>query len=134
MAENLDAVITDLKGGKGLAGKILTDTSLANNLNETMLKIKQVGMEADALVAELGKVAGTISADVNRGKGPLSVLLRDSALVIKLNTSLDNIEKGTEGFNQNMEALKHNFLLRGYFKKQEKKKRKEEAGSTAKDH
>ena len=39
-------------------------------------------------------------------------------------TSLDNIQKGTDGFNQNMEALKHNFLLRGYFKKQEKQRRK----------
>lgn len=35
---------------------------------------------------------------------------------------MEHIEKGTEGFNENMEALKHNFLFRGYFKKLEKKK------------
>ncbi|HCW07282.1 MAG TPA: MCE family protein, partial [Cytophagales bacterium] len=29
-------------------------------------------------------------------------------------------EQGTQRFNENMEALKHNFLFRGYFKKQEK--------------
>jgi phospholipid/cholesterol/gamma-HCH transport system substrate-binding protein len=32
------------------------------------------------------------------------------------------VEQGTAGFNQNMEALKHTFMLRGYFRKQEKKK------------
>jgi phospholipid/cholesterol/gamma-HCH transport system substrate-binding protein len=51
-------------------------------------------------------------------------LLKDTALVSRLNQSLDNILKGTDGFNQNMEALKHNFLLRGYFRKLEKKKNK----------
>ncbi len=35
---------------------------------------------------------------------------------------MDNLQKGTDGFNQNMEALKHNFLFRGYFKNQEKSK------------
>jgi len=39
---------------------------------------------------------------------------------------LDHIEKGTEAFNQNMEALKHSSLLRGYFRKLEKEKQKEE--------
>jgi phospholipid/cholesterol/gamma-HCH transport system substrate-binding protein len=53
-------------------------------------------------------------------------------MAIKLNASLDNIQKGTDGFNQNMEALKHNFLLRGYFRKLEKQKRKEEAKNTVK--
>jgi phospholipid/cholesterol/gamma-HCH transport system substrate-binding protein len=37
---------------------------------------------------------------------------------------MENIKKGTDGFNQNMEALKHNFLLRGYFKSLEKQKQK----------
>jgi phospholipid/cholesterol/gamma-HCH transport system substrate-binding protein len=31
---------------------------------------------------------------------------------------------GTDGFNQNMEALKNSFLFRGYFKRQEKQKAK----------
>jgi phospholipid/cholesterol/gamma-HCH transport system substrate-binding protein len=39
-----------------------------------------------------------------------------------LNESLDNIQKGTDGFNQNMDALKNSFLFRGYFRRQEKQK------------
>ena len=36
-----------------------------------------------------------------------------------------NINEASFRLNENMEALKHNFLLRGYFRKQEKAKLKE---------
>lgn len=38
--------------------------------------------------------------------------------------TMHNIEEGTDKFNENMEALKHNFLTRGYFRKLEKEKAK----------
>ena len=122
LADNLNAIVLDVKSGKGSLGVILTDTSLAKNLNEAVLKIKTVAEKADDLAIELNNMAADIRQDVNQGKGTVNALLKDSLIVIKLNTSLDNIQKGTDGFNQSMEALKHNFLLRGYFRKQEKKK------------
>jgi phospholipid/cholesterol/gamma-HCH transport system substrate-binding protein len=48
----------------------------------------------------------------------------DTNFVHNLNQSLENIRDGADGFNQNMEALKHSSLLRKYFKKQEKEKLK----------
>jgi phospholipid/cholesterol/gamma-HCH transport system substrate-binding protein len=48
-----------------------------------------------------------------------------------LSISMENIKKGTDGFNQSMEALKHNFLLHGYFKNLEKQKQKK-VGTSAK--
>jgi phospholipid/cholesterol/gamma-HCH transport system substrate-binding protein len=52
---------------------------------------------------------------------------------------MDNVQKGTAAFSENMEALKHNFLLRGYFRKQEKAAKKRQtaaaaAGAARKDH
>lgn len=125
LADNLNEIVLDVKSGKGSLGEILTDTALAKNLNEAVLKIKSVADKADDLAVELNEMAADISQDVNQGKGAVNALLKDSMIVIKLNTSLDNIQKGTEGFNQSMEALKHNFLLRGYFRKQDRKKQKE---------
>jgi len=133
MADNLHAIVMDVKNGKGSIGAILTDTSFAQNLNNAIVKIKDVGKEADSLANELNKMVAGIQQDINNGKGTVNALLKDSAMVIKLNASLDNIQKGTDGFNQNMEALKHSSLLRGYFRRQEKQERKAEAKNTAKD-
>ncbi|MBK6938446.1 MAG: hypothetical protein IPH18_17535 [Chitinophagaceae bacterium] len=123
MVKDMHTVITDMKNGKGSLGMILADTTIAYNLNEAVLKIKQVGDNANELASEMARLTAGVKNDINNGKGPINALLRDSALVIKLNNSISSIEKGTEAFNQNMEALKHNILLRGYFRKQEKKQK-----------
>lgn len=125
MAGTLNMIVTDVKNGKGSAGAILTDTLIAQNLNDAVLKIKAVGEEADSLAREINKMVVGIEADINSGKGTANALLKDSATAAKLNGSLDNIQKGTDAFNQNMEALKHSFLFKGYFRKQEKAKQKE---------
>jgi phospholipid/cholesterol/gamma-HCH transport system substrate-binding protein len=123
MVDNFNSIVTDVKNGKGSVGALLTDTSFSENLNEAVLKIKTVGDEAEALAAEISNVVAGLNQDLNNGRGMANSLLKDTLLVIKLNASLENIRKGTDGFNQNMEALKHNFLFRGYFRKLEKKKK-----------
>jgi phospholipid/cholesterol/gamma-HCH transport system substrate-binding protein len=122
MVNDLASIVADVKKGKGSLGTILTDTSFAYNLNSAIIKIKNVGDEADSLSRQISQAVAGIQQDVSSGKGPVNALLKDSLMVIKLNKSLDNIQKGTDGFNQNMEALKHNFLFRGYFRKLEKQK------------
>ncbi len=126
MMNDLHAVIADIKDGKGSLGELIRDSSFSRNLNEAVVKITKVGNEADSLANEITRLTSGIKNDINTGKGPVNYLLKDSSMAIKINTSLDNIQKGTEGFNQNMEALKHNFLFRGYFRKLEKKKEKED--------
>ena len=124
MVKDLQTIIADVKQGKGSLGKIVTDTAIAFQLNEAIEKIRMVGTHADSLAADLHKFTLSVQDDVNNGKGSVHTLLKDSILVQKLNNSLQNIEKGTDGFKQNMEALKHNFLFRGYFRRQEKQKMK----------
>ena len=120
MVENIDQMVIEMKGGKGLLGAIMTDETLAKNLAEAVVKIKRVGEQADSLAGEVRGVVSDIRLDITKGNGSLHALLRDSLLVKKLTSSFDNVQQGTDGFNQNMEALKHSFLLRGYFKKLEK--------------
>jgi phospholipid/cholesterol/gamma-HCH transport system substrate-binding protein len=125
MVNDLYAVVNNVKAGKGSLGKILTDTSFADNLNTAVAKIKLVGDEADSLATQISKAVSDIQHEINDGKGTVNALLKDSLMVIKLNKSLDNIRNGTDGFNQNMEAIKHSFLFRGYFRKQARQKQNE---------
>jgi phospholipid/cholesterol/gamma-HCH transport system substrate-binding protein len=69
-----------------------------------------------------------IAHKLNKGNGLIARLIGDSSLSNNLNKTVVNLRKGSEGLNENMEAAKHNFLLKGYFKKKKKaeeKKKKE---------
>lgn len=133
MARDLRDIIRDVKDGKGSVGALLTDTSLTHDLQEAVLKITAVGDMAADLANELNKMAGDIREDINGGAGTVHALLKDSGIVIKLNASLDNVQKGTAAFSQDMEALKHNFLLRGYFRKLAKQQKKQAVATQEKE-
>lgn len=133
-AGKIEWVIEQTRRGKGTAGMILTDTTLGAGLHNMIASLSSATRRADELTKQLNLVANTLNSEINNGPGLLNTLLKDTLLSRKLNSSLDNIEKGTDGFNQNMEALKHNFLLRGYFKKLAKKKEKVQAPANDKPH
>lgn len=125
MVKDLGSIIGNVKNGKGSVGALLTDTSFANNLQDAVAKIKLVGEKAAGLADQLNGMADNIQNNIQNGNGPLHALLNDSTMTSKLTLSLNNVQEGTRAFSQDMEALKHNFLLRGYFRKQEKKQRKQ---------
>lgn len=131
MARDLETVVNNVKEGRGSLGVLLHDTSFAQNLNDAVLKIQTVGNQAQSLAAGIQSAVTEIQYEIGQGKGAVNALLKDTALTEKLNNSLENIEKGTDAFNQNMEALKHNFLFRGYFRKLEKQKQKAAPGKVA---
>ena len=132
MVADLQSVVQDVKNGKGSIGGILKDTLMLQNLSSAVEKIKLVGDNANNLAIELNSLTEGVKQDFNSGKGTVNAVLKDSALVQKLNKSFEHIEQGTHNFNQNMEALKHNFLFKGYFKKLEKQKKKDEAAKIKK--
>ncbi len=126
VADDLQSIIGTVKNGKGPLGTLISDTALALSLHEAVEKLSGVGDKADELAESLNSVITGLEKDINTGKGPANALLKDTAMVSKISNSLDNIQKGTDAFSQNMEALKHNFLFRGYFRKLEKQKNKEQ--------
>ena len=127
MVAELQAVISNVKKGKGSLGAILTDTAIAINLNQAIDKIKKVGDNADVLTNELNTITQTVKSDLLTSKGAYNALLKDTLLTVKLNNTMNNVELGTASFTENMEALKHNFLFRGYFRRLDKKKKQESA-------
>lgn len=74
-----------------------------------------------------------ISSRISQGHGALGKLLHDTTLSSNISATVRNLRSGSEGLNQNMQAAKHSFLLRGFFKKKEreKKKKEEEAAKAA---
>ncbi len=87
-------------------------------------------VETDAIMASLQITAGNaeiisqqlaeIMFKINSGNGTLGRLIQDSTIAENFNQTMVNLKKSTKGLNENMEAAKHNFLLKGYFNKKQK--------------
>ena len=61
--------------------------------------------------------ADSISTKMNNGQGTMGALLNDKKVYQQVAAATAQAQAGATDFQENMEALKHNFLLRGFFKK-----------------
>ncbi|AMR30004.1 mammalian cell entry protein [Mucilaginibacter sp. PAMC 26640] len=125
LTRGLNEMIVQIKQGKGAAGVLISDPDVAGDLKSSVCNIRSATENADQMTGQLQEIVKNINHDLSNGKGPLHGLLKDSTLTKKISLSLDNVQKGTNGFNQNMEALKHNFFFKGYFKNLAKQHKKD---------
>lgn len=115
----IDQLVTSLDKSDNAIG-VIKDPAVAN-------KIKNMVTNLDQSTIELNKVISHLDATIlnlKEGKGTINYLSNNPELVQKIDSTMTNINGASFKLNQNMEALKHNFLFRGYFKKQEKEKAK----------
>jgi hypothetical protein len=93
---------------------------LLNKTNGILDSSQQAVQNATLMTAHLNSV----SAKIDSGQGTVGTLVNDRQLYNNLKqttTALDatvlEAQAGVTSFKENMEALKHNFFLSGYFKK-----------------
>lgn len=134
-----------LIGSEGLIGDRLLIISQGNS-DAPMAKSGQKlrssePVETDAIMASLQVTANNaaiiseqlanIFIKINSGNGTLGRLIQDSTIAENINQTIVNLKKSSKGLNENMEAAKHNFLLKGFFNKKAKeteRKKKESEG------
>jgi len=100
-----------------LANDLVTDTTVFKNLKSTMDQLNAIAANANQVVNNLK----TASSDTT---SPLGILLHDQQSGSSMKATIKNLETGSQLLNEDLEAMQHNFLLRGYFKKEEKKAEK----------
>lgn len=119
----LNDIIASLKtNDETVLGMILNDTISGEKLKLVVSNLESSSREIETV---LNNVNGIMN-DLKSSEGAYNYIVKDTALVNSLRSTLDNINEGTAKFNENMEALKHNFLFRGYFKKLERQAKREE--------
>lgn len=136
-------IVKKVNQGKGTIGKLINDDALYNsataltatadkNLNQITGKLNQVS----DVVVDLGSGVKDIIKNVNKsidnvnlmidnvkhGEGVLGALIADRSAYDSIKTVITNLVKTTNNtkvaafkFAENMEALKHNWLFKGYF-------------------
>jgi len=128
---------TDCEAGIGSAG-LIGDKLLVITQGSTEAPVvkdgQQIGskepVETDAIMASLEVTAANaeivsnqlaeIMIRVNSGKGTIGRLIQDSTIAENLSATMLNIKKSSKGLDENMQAAKHNFLLKGFFNKKAK--------------
>lgn len=116
---NLNKLITALNRKDNVIGT-LNDTVVANRMKKIIINLEKSSTEIDKVVTNLN----TTITNVKEGKGAINYLSNDPKLVKQIDSTITNINKASIKLNEDLEALKHNFLFRGYFKKLEKEKAK----------
>jgi phospholipid/cholesterol/gamma-HCH transport system substrate-binding protein len=118
----LNDYIATIRTTESVAHILLTDSvsgekmkMIMDNLQESSNKIKYMTESLSDAVE-----------DIKEGKGALNYLTTDETLVRNIDSTMVNIKESTRRFNENMEALKHNFFFRGYFRKLERQKKRDD--------
>jgi phospholipid/cholesterol/gamma-HCH transport system substrate-binding protein len=121
----LQSLINDLRSGPGLLPMLVSDTGYANTFQNALSNIEKVSVNADQVSQGLEKLTDRI----NNNNNAVGVLLADSAVADNLKETIENAAQASQKLDANMEALQHNFLFRGYFRKQAKREAREAASS-----
>jgi phospholipid/cholesterol/gamma-HCH transport system substrate-binding protein len=106
-SEDMRALFASVNAGKGTIGKLLEDDTLyvralqiADDAKVTMANMQEVSTEARRAIA-----------DFRSPDGPAQGVMGD------MRSTLVQAREATSDLADNMEAMKHNFLLRGFFNK-----------------
>lgn len=142
ITQQLAEIMIDINSGQGTLGRIIQDSTIAESINQIIDNFEKSSEGLDetieltkenlfAFLESLQKTAaktevasnqlGEIMLQINSGQGTLGMLIQDSTTAGNLTETMVNLKESSQGLNENMEALKHNFLFRGYFKRKERR-------------
>jgi phospholipid/cholesterol/gamma-HCH transport system substrate-binding protein len=135
ITSGVDALVSDIRSGKGTAGKLLTDKSMAQNVESTVQHAKDMAANLDqasgkaaTMVSDFekknipeelhqtlantrdltGKLSSAVSGFESQGKGGQSTVTDVRQTIAEAHRASENLASDTE-------AIKHNFFLRGFF-------------------
>lgn len=134
---NLREIVADLKEGRGVAGMLLRDETLAGQVRQTVTNAQQAtadlgqaSRQANGLITDLNarqfpQKASDLVDSLNNTARQVNQLISDIAKPDQEGTttganireSLMNANTAATNLAEATEALKHNFLTRGFFKK-----------------
>lgn len=143
ITKDLSEITGRINNGEGTLGQLINNdqlyksvdssmqsfVSISGNVNQILLKIASAVDNMTGDFTQLTSTIRKITADIseitrkmNSSESIVGTLLTDTlfannlkSLMLNANLTTKNLENGSFSFAQNMEALKHNFLFKGYF-------------------
>ena len=122
MVADVSDYTSKLNAKGSLANDLITDTVIFSRLRSTVRQINALSDKANEVVLSLSETSKGINQKLNDNSTPVGVLLNDKETAVSLKATIRNLQTSSQKLDENMEALQHNFLLRGYFKDKNKVK------------
>ncbi len=118
LMKNLEDISQLMDNDKNLLGMLLNDTVTASKIRTLIYDLNTSGTEFKSMSETLNDLVEELA----KGDASLiNTIANDSLLKQDLKETLENINSGSQKFDENMEALRHHPLFKGYFKEKKKK-------------
>lgn len=136
-------IVSKIDQGEGTLGQLINNKSMYNDVDSSLHGfttsagmvnnvLRKVSSSVDVITTEVIPMTqrirditqdiAEITRKMNSSESVVGTLLTDSnfannlkSLIRNADQTTANLEQGSFSFSQNMEALKHNFLFKGYF-------------------
>lgn len=136
-------IVSKVDQGEGTLGQLINNKSMYNDVDSTLhgfttsaglvnKVLGKVASSVDIITTEVIPMTqkirgitediGEITSKMNSSESVVGTLMTDTnfannlkSLIRNADQTTANLEQGSFSFSQNMEALKHNFLFKGYF-------------------
>jgi phospholipid/cholesterol/gamma-HCH transport system substrate-binding protein len=143
LSSEITSLVTKMNSGEGTIGQLINNDALYRNMDLTVREFAAASQKLDVLMSQASQTVNQVSGEIDKFSRSLSMITADLAdITSKINSSeslvgtvltdtllaqnikgmvnnltetSSNLELASFSFYQNMEALKHNFLFKGYF-------------------
>jgi phospholipid/cholesterol/gamma-HCH transport system substrate-binding protein len=143
ITKDFATIVSKVNQGEGTLGQLINNKSMYNSVDSTMRGfststglvnnvLRNISLSVDIITTEVIPMTekirlitediSEITNKMNSSESVVGTLLTDTtfannlkSLIRNANQTTANLEQGSFSFSQNMEALKHNFLFKGYF-------------------
>jgi len=122
LTANLADYTSKMQKQGSLTNELVNDTVFFSRLKAASIQIQQASANARELTQNLQDVSYRIKDSSNLA----GVVFQDKQTAENLRTTVENLRSGTKKFDEDMEALQHNFLFRGFFRKRAKQQQQQQ--------
>lgn len=119
---SLNSKIAKIDMEESAVGVLLNDTIMGNQVKNIFLELQS----SSSNIFEMTKMLDGMVSEMKDTDNTINYLIKDETLPKVIDSTMLHIMKASKKLDQNMEALKHNFFFRGYFRKQARIKKRRE--------
>ena len=141
IAQQLSEIMLKINSGRGTLGRFIHDTTIAENLNQTILNFEKTSdgleetinetkqnifslMKSLQVTAEnaenFSKELESGITKINNSNGTFGRLIRDTTMALNIDETIINLRNSSKGLDESIEAVHQTWPLKRYFKRKAK--------------